>query len=94
MTNHPQGRHRSMRFICAAATVLAAIGLAGCTTPTRSTTDPSSVQSIAAAVAAPDRPASDVERDSARKPAQVIAVSGMHGGDKVAEFVPGGGYFT
>ena len=49
---------------------------------------------IAAAVADPARPATDTARDAARKPAQIVAFAGVKPGDKVAEMMPGGGYFT
>ena len=45
-------------------------------------------------VADPSRPEADKVRDADRKPAQLIAVSGVREGAKVAELAPGGGYFT
>ncbi len=49
---------------------------------------------IAAAVADPNRPAADQARDENRKPAEVLQFAGIKPGDKVAELLPGGGYFT
>ncbi len=49
---------------------------------------------VAAALADPGRPAADVARDPARKPAAVIAFAGLKRGDRVIDFIPGGGYFT
>jgi predicted methyltransferase len=49
---------------------------------------------ISSAVADPSRPATDRERDADRKPAEVIAFAGLKRGDKVADFMPGRGYFT
>lgn len=49
---------------------------------------------ITAAVADASRPAADKERDANRKPAEVIAFAGLKPGDKVADLIPGGGYFT
>ena len=49
---------------------------------------------ISEAIAHPDRPAADRERDARRKPAEVIAFAGIKPGDKVADFMPGDGYFT
>jgi predicted methyltransferase len=46
------------------------------------------------AVAATDRPAADKARDADRKPAELIAFAGLKPGDKVADLIPGGGYFT
>jgi predicted methyltransferase len=49
---------------------------------------------IAAAVADASRPADDVKRDADRKPAEMLAFTGVKPGDKVADLIPGGGYFT
>jgi predicted methyltransferase len=54
----------------------------------------SASQHLAAAVADKDRPEADRARDADRKPAEVIALTGMHRGAKIAEILPGGGYFT
>src|SRR6187397_1354719 len=51
-------------------------------------------QAIAAAVADTARPDADKARDGARKPAEIVAFAGVRTGDKVAEFLPGGGYYT
>jgi predicted methyltransferase len=48
----------------------------------------------AAILADPIRPEADRVRDSDRKPAEVVAFSGVRPGDKVAELAPGGGYFS
>jgi predicted methyltransferase len=56
--------------------------------------DPAPSAAIAAAVADSARPAADTARDAARKPAEIVAFAGVKPGDKVAEFLPGGGYFT
>jgi len=55
---------------------------------------PSPSPAVAAAVADSARPAADVARDAVRKPAQIVAFAGVKRGDKVAEIMPGGGYFT
>jgi predicted methyltransferase len=49
---------------------------------------------ITAAVASPARPAADVARDALRHPAALLAFSGIRPGQKVADLIPGGGYFT
>jgi predicted methyltransferase len=49
---------------------------------------------ITKAVADPARPEADTVRDADRKPAEVIALTGIHAGSKVAEMLPGQGYFT
>jgi predicted methyltransferase len=49
---------------------------------------------IAAAVADGNRPDADKQRDANRKPAETLAFTGVKSGAKVAELLPGGGYFT
>lgn len=49
---------------------------------------------ISAAVADPGRPDQDRQRDADRRPAEVIAFAGVKPGDKLADFMPGRGYFT
>ena len=48
----------------------------------------------ASPLADPGRPADDVARDANRKPLEVIAFAGVRPGDRVIDFIPGGGYFT
>ena len=50
--------------------------------------------SITAAVDNPARPAAQRERDAARHPAELLAFAGVKPGDKVGDFLMGGGYFT
>jgi predicted methyltransferase len=49
---------------------------------------------IVAAVADKGRPAEDVNRDADRKPAEMLEFAGVKPGQTVADFLPGGGYFT
>jgi predicted methyltransferase len=49
---------------------------------------------LAAAVADPARPRADVEHDLNRKPAETLVFTGIKPGFKVAEILPGGGYYT
>ena len=49
---------------------------------------------IATAVNNESRPQTDRDRDADRKPTEVIAFAGIKPGDKVADLMPGGGYFT
>lgn len=55
---------------------------------------PAVSKSIAAAVADPARPQADRDRDSGRKPAESIAFAGLEPGQRIADLLPGGGYFT
>jgi len=49
---------------------------------------------ITAALADSGRPAADRERDAARHPGELLAFAGIKPGDRVADFIMGGGYFT
>lgn len=49
---------------------------------------------VAAALADPARPTADKARDDNRKAAEVAAFAQVQPGDKVADVLPGGGYFT
>jgi predicted methyltransferase len=49
---------------------------------------------VADAVANPARPDADRQRDGDRKPADVVAFSGIQPGWKVVDFIPGTGYFS
>jgi predicted methyltransferase len=49
---------------------------------------------ITAAVADKGRPEADVKRDADRKPSEMLEFAGVKKGHKVADFIPGGGYFT
>ena len=49
---------------------------------------------IRAALADPARPAADRDRDAARHPGELMAFAGLKPGMKVADYMPGAGYFT
>jgi len=49
---------------------------------------------VTKAVADSSRPQADTDRDALRLPAKTIAFAGVKPGMKVAEFFPGGGYYT
>lgn len=72
-------------------TIAAAFLLAG--TASQAEARPPS-RAILAAVADPARPAEDVARDAARKPAEIIAFAGVRPGQRIVELIPGGGYYT
>ena len=55
---------------------------------------PASLAQSVSPLSDPARPAEDVARDSSRKPLEVIAFAGVKSGDRVIDFIPGGGYFT
>ena len=79
------------RLLIAAA---AAALLAGCAaTPIQPSVGPDAAW-IAAAVADPDRPQAERDRDAARRPAETLAFAGVRPGMTVLDAVPGSGYFT
>jgi len=49
---------------------------------------------VAAAIASPDRPKADLERDAVAKPAEVLAFMGVAPGMRVADMFSAGGYYT
>lgn len=69
---------------------LAAAALAACA----SMSGPDRDAAVATAVADSTRPAEDTARDPDRKPVETLAFVGVKPGDKVADFMAGGGYFT
>lgn len=55
---------------------------------------PVAAADAAAILADASRPAADKAADADRKPAEMLAFAGIKAGDKVADLIPGGGYFT
>ena len=74
-----------MRYAIAAALLLAAA------TPLAAQ---KATPAITAALADASRPAEQRERDAERKPAELLAFAGIKPGQKVADFIMGGGYWT
>ncbi|CAN5413773.1 class I SAM-dependent methyltransferase [soil metagenome] len=64
-----------------------------CLAPLASAASPSDA-AIAEALASPVRPKADVDRDANRKPGELIAFAGIEPGDRIADIMPGKGYFT
>jgi predicted methyltransferase len=91
---------------CAVAVVVALLATttvravpASDTTPASATVlSSASVRSVpsyvTASVADPARPSEQTARDADRKPAEVLAFTGVQPGDRVADFMSGAGYFT
>jgi predicted methyltransferase len=73
-----------------AATAVTALAIGVCAVAAAPAIPPN----IAAAVANPNRPQKDTDRDAARKPGEVLAFAGVKPGESVLELIPGGGYFT
>jgi predicted methyltransferase len=73
---------------CAVLPFLAAVLAAGCASM------PGAAPDYAAIVAAPERSDADRTNDARRKPAQMLAFSGVRAGMKVLDMGAGGGYST
>ena len=72
-------------------TIASALVIFGCATISAHSAVPSN---IANSVANPDRPDDDRQRDADRRPAEVLTFAGIKNGEKVADFIPGKGYFS
>src|SRR5262245_19187279 len=86
---HTEGRPMAQRSL-----IWGTIALAAVLSAPSFAKDPKPSAAVKAAVADANRPEADKARDADRKPAETIAVTGIKSGEKVAELVPGGGYFT
>jgi predicted methyltransferase len=71
-----------------------ALALAACAATGGSLTASHSPDQYAAALSDPQRPAADRERDRARMPAEILAFAQIDPGEKVGDFIMGGGYWT
>ena len=81
-----------MRIVILAAAGLALAAAASASFASDVALKPTKAQ--LAAVADANRPKADIERDAERKPADMLAFAGVKPGDKVADLIPGKGYFT
>jgi len=79
------------RHLCSFSCAFAVVLLASVTGACAASPVPAAVT---AAVADSNRPDADRQRDATRKPAESVAFAGIKKGDKVADLLPGGGYFT
>ncbi len=75
-----------------AAGLTAALALAGCASSGPYHYNPPRL--IAAALSNPARPPADVQRDPSRRPGELMAFAKVRPGEKVADLMPGAGYFT
>ena len=71
-----------------------ALSLAACAPADDLATTTESPADYAAALADPQRPAADRERDAARFPAELLAFAQIEPGEKVGDYIMGGGYWT
>jgi predicted methyltransferase len=84
------------RTIAAAAVLAAALALAAFGSRQGAQDDMSAdtAQLIANAIAAPDRPQGDLDRDARRRPAITLEMVGVQPGDRVLDLSAGGGYMS
>ncbi len=85
------------KTMCAAvgAGLLAASMLAGCSSPPPQAEAPQySASSYAAAISDIARPQEDRDRDATRLPGELLAFAEIDAGDKVGDYIMGGGYLT
>jgi len=79
-------------------TLCLAAALAGCTASEQAATTTSvpaaAPNAYAAALAVPQRPQADRDRDAARLPAELLAFAQVEPGEKVGDYIMGGGYWT
>ena len=76
--------YRRALVLALAALTLSSSGLASAAAPSP----------LTAALADASRPATDVARDGARHPVEMLSFAGVKPGDRVADFMMGSGYFT
>ena len=83
------------RAVCALIGLYATTG-ATVVAEVQAATSPAPVvpAAVAAALADPARPAEETLHDAARHPGEVLAFAGVGPGDRVADFMSGGAYFT
>lgn len=74
--------------------LLAVPALSAAPAPSAVPAVPTPTAAIAAALADPARPAEQVAHDDDRHPAELLAFAGIKAGDRVADFMSGGAYFT
>jgi predicted methyltransferase len=75
-------------------TICLALSLAACAPPGDVTSSGHTPNQYAAALNDPQRPQADRDRDSARLPADILAFAQIDPGEKVGDFIMGGGYWT
>ena len=71
-----------------------ALSLAACAPVGETASSAPAPNAYAAALADPQRPQADRDRDAARLPAEVLAFAQIGPGEKVGDYIMGGGYWT
>jgi predicted methyltransferase len=70
------------------------ISLAACAPSDEAVSSAGPAPDYTAALADPERPAGDRDRDAARKPAELLAFAQVAPDEKVGDYIMGGGYWT
>ena len=71
-----------------------ALAISACAPMGEAGSAPAASADYAAALADPQRPAADRERDALRHPAELLAFAQVDSGEKVGDYIMGGGYWT
>ena len=71
-----------------------ALAISACAPMAETGSAPAASADYAAALADPQRPAADRERDALRHPAELLAFAQVDSGEKVGDYIMGGGYWT
>ena len=71
-----------------------ALSLAACAPAGEAGSPSAAANGYAAALTDPERPQADRDRDAARLPAEVLAFAQIAPGEKVGDYIMGGGYWT
>jgi predicted methyltransferase len=85
---------RMILFACAAALTLTACGNSGDASQADVAKTEYSADNYRAAIADIARPQADRDRDAARKPGELLAFAQIDPGEKVGDYIMGGGYMT
>jgi predicted methyltransferase len=75
-------------------TICLALSLAACAPAGETASSSPASNEFAAALADPQRPQADRDRDAARQPAELLAFAQIAPGEKVGDYIMGGGYWT
>jgi predicted methyltransferase len=71
-----------------------ALSLAACAPSEGTGSSANASIDYSAALADPQRPAADRDRDAARKPAELLTFAQIEAGEKIGDYIMGGGYWT
>ena len=76
------------------STLCLAAALAACAPAGETASSAPAPGAFASAIADPQRPQADRDRDAARQPGEILAFAQIEPGEKVGDYIMGGGYWT